>query len=239
MKPGQIFMDKLSTIVGSRYGALMLVLVLHLVLFSFLDHRSAIRWLLDLSILALLGSALHAISGRRWMRGFIIVAGGSVMLLGTASRELDLTAVFPVATSIKTLLFVVVIVVIFKDVLQRREVDMDAVLGACCVYLLLGLVWESVYAVIEWQIPNSFSLPAGSPAAGPHTDMMSIQAELMYFSLITMTTIGYGDITPVSPPARVLSALQGVVAQLYVAIIIARLVGMELANRQGHPPQPR
>ena len=68
---------------------------------------------------------------------------------------------------------------------------------------------------------------------------MATQADLMYFSLITMTTIGYGDITPTSPPARMLSALQGVVAQLYIAIIIARLVGMELANRRDRPSQSR
>jgi hypothetical protein len=90
---------------------------------------------------------------------------------------------------------------------------------------------------VEWQIPNSFALPSGAPASGVGLDLVSIQADLMYFSLITMTTIGYGDITPISPPARILSALQGVVAQLYVAIIIARMVGMELANRRNGPTQ--
>jgi hypothetical protein len=173
------------------------------------------------------------------MRGFVVVVGATVMVFSTASRELDFTVIFPVARLLMTLLIGVVIIVIFKDVMQRREVDMDAVLGACCIYLLMGIGWESVYAVIEWGIPNSFALPAGSPVPGGTTDAVSIQAELMYFSLITMTTIGYGDITPVSPPARVLSALQGVVAQLYVAIIVARLVGMELANRRSGPPQPR
>ena len=131
----------------------------------------------------------------------------------------------------------VIIVVIFNNVLKRREVDMDAVFGACCVYLLIGLAWESVYTLVEWQIPNSFALPSGTPASGVGLDLVSIQADLMYFSLITMTTIGYGDITPISPPARILSALQGVVAQLYVAIIIARMVGMELANRRNGPTQ--
>ena len=239
MKPGQPFMDKLSTVVGSRYGALILVLLLHLVLFSFLDHHHAIRWFLDVSILALVGSAIHAISGHRWMRAFVIIAGAGGMLLGTIARELDFTAVSPVATLTKVSLYGVIIVVIFKDVLRRREVDMDAVLGACCVYLLIGLAWESIYAFVEWQIPNSFALPTGIPGSGGGTGAMATQADLMYFSLITMTTIGYGDITPTSPPARMLSALQGVVAQLYIAIIIARLVGMELANRRDRPSQSK
>ena len=230
-------MDRLTSVVGTRYGALLLVLLVHLVLFSFVDQHSAIRWLLDLSVLALIGSALHAISGRRWMRRFVIFAGAGVMLLGTLARELNLETVFPVGVMAKVVMYGVIIVVIFNNVLKRREVDMDAVFGACCVYLLIGLAWESVYTLVEWQIPNSFALPYGAPASGVGLDMASIQADLMYFSLITMTTIGYGDITPISPPARILSALQGVVAQLYVAIIIARMVGMELASRRNGPAQ--
>jgi hypothetical protein len=239
MNSKQSFMDKLSALVGTQYGALLLVLFVHLILFSFLDHHSAIRWLLDASILALVGSAVHAISGHRWLRTFVIVVGASAILLGAVGREMEIDAAFPVGTLAKATLFGVVIVVVFKDVLKRREIDMDAVLGACCIYLLIGLAWESVYAFIEWQTPNSFALPTGTPRSGSGADLRSFQSDLMYFSLITMTTIGYGDITPTSSPARVLSALQGVVAQLYVAIIIARLVGMELANRRDRPSQER
>jgi len=230
-------MDRLTNVVGTRYGALLLVLLVHLAFFSFVDHHGAIRWLLDLSVLALIGSALHAISGRLWIRRFVIFAGAGVMLLGTVGRELNIETLFPVGVMAKVVMYGVIIVVIFNHVLTRREVDMDAVFGACCVYLLIGLAWESVYTLVEWQIPNSFALPSGAPASGVGLDLVSIQADLMYFSLITMTTIGYGDITPISPQARILSALQGVVAQLYVAIIIARMVGMELANRRNSPTQ--
>ena len=239
MNSKQTFMDKLSVLVGTQYGALLLVLFVHLVLFSFLDHHTVMRWLLDASILALIGSAVHAISGHRWLRTFVIVVGASAILLGTVGREMEIDVVFPVGALAKAALYGVVIVVVFKDVLRRREVDMDAVLGACCIYLLIGLAWESVYSFIEWQTPNSFALPAGTPNSGSGAHLVAIQSDLMYFSLITMTTIGYGDITPTSPPARVLSALQGVVAQLYVAIIIARLVGMELAHRRDRPSQKR
>ena len=239
MHSKQTFMDKLTEMVGTRYGALLLVLFGNLVLFSFLDHQSAIRWLLDLSILALIGSTLHAVSGRRWLRAYVMIVGIGAIVLGTIAREMEIDAAFPVATLAKTALYGVVIVVIFKDVVERREVDMDAVLGACCVYLLIGLAWESVYTFVDWQTPNSFSLPAGTPVSEGAASPALIQSDLMYFSLITMTTIGYGDITPVSAPARILSALQGVVAQLYLAIIIARLVGMELAHRRDRPSQRR
>ena len=71
-------------------------------------------------------------------------------------------------------------------------------------------------------------LLAGTAAAGS-----SIDSHLLYFSLITLTTIGYGDIVPVSAPARVLCGIEGLIGQLFVAIIIARLVGMEIAERLG------
>jgi hypothetical protein len=232
MNPKQTTMERLSALVGSQYGALLLMLVVYLVLFSFLDEHPAIRWFLDVSILALIGSALHAISGRRWLRGFVIAVGLSAMLLGAVSRELAIDAAFPFGTLAKALLFGGIIVIIFRDVLNRRQVDMDAVFGACCVYLLMGLVWESVYTWVEWRIPNSFALPAGTPVAGGGHGAATIQSEMLYFSLITMTTIGYGDIVPKSPPARILSALQGLVAQLYLAIMIARMVSMELVNRR-------
>jgi hypothetical protein len=239
MKSRQTFMDRLTRVVGTRYGALLVVLLLLLVFYSFADDRGAIRWVVDLCVLALIGSALHAISGRRWIRRFVIFAGLGVMLLGTLARELDLETVYPAGIMLRVVMYGVIIVVIFNDVLKRQQVDMDAVLGVCCVYLLIGVAWQSVYTLVEWQIPNSFALPSGTPGSGVGHDLVSIQADLIYFSLITMTTIGYGDITPISSPARVLSALQGVVAQLYVAIVIARMVGMELAHRRNGPTQTR
>ena len=109
---------------------------------------------------------------------------------------------------------------------------MDAVLGACCVYLLLGIGWSGIYSLIEWAAPGSFNLPVAA-RAGASTGW--IELELIYFSLITMTTVGYGDITPASDPARIVAAVEALLAQLYLAIIIARLVGMELVHREREP----
>ena len=232
-------MERLSTLVGTRYGALLLVLLLQLGLFSFLDQYGAIRWILDLSILALVGSVLHAVSGRPWLRVFVIVVGVASMLLSATSRELGVGFAFSGGALSRALLFGVVIGVIFGDILKRREVDMDAVFGACCVYLLMGLAWESIYTWVEWGIPGSFALPEGMPETEGIRGTATTRADLIYFSLITMTTIGYGDIAPKSPPARIFAALQGLLAQLYLAIIIARMVGMELASRRSGASRKR
>jgi hypothetical protein len=232
MRAKQTIMEKLTALVGSRYGAMLLVLLTHLALVSFLDERRVIRWFLDASFIALLGSALHAIPGRRTLRVFVIFVGLCAAVLGVAYRELNVDVALPIGTLVRASFCVSVIVIIFKDVLHRHEVDMDAVFGACCVYLLMGLAWESVYAWVDWQVPGSFTLPVGVSEAGASQGIAAGQSDLLYFSLITMTTIGYGDIVPKSPPARIFAALEGLVAQLYVAIIIARMVGMELAHRR-------
>jgi hypothetical protein len=111
--------------------------------------------------------------------------------------------------------------------LRRSDVTIDTIAGAACVYTLLALVWGGLYMLIELLRPGSFQIPAawrmgtsGYPAAA-----------LIYFSFITLTTVGYGDITPLWPGAGGLAAAEAIVGQLYLAITIARLVGLHAAQR--------
>jgi len=92
---------------------------------------------------------------------------------------------------------------------------------------MLGLIWTFAYLLIEINSPgaialkNEFDLLTDNPR--------ELIAEIMYFSFVTITTLGYGDITPVSPLAQSLVIIQAFVGQIYVAIVIARLVGLQIA----------
>ena len=93
--------------------------------------------------------------------------------------------------------------------------------GAIVVYLLLGAVWALPYQMVALTIPGAFRFPedfAGSPDA--------LRRLLIYFSYITLTTTGYGDITPVHPVARLLVMFEAMVGQLYLAVTLARLVSL-------------
>jgi hypothetical protein len=110
--------------------------------------------------------------------------------------------------------------------LRRSDVNVDTIAGAACVYTLLALVWGNLYVLVELLHPGSFQIPAvwrmgatGDPSAA-----------LVYFSFITLTTVGYGDITPAWPGAGGLAAAEAVVGQLYLAITIARLVGLHTSR---------
>lgn len=111
--------------------------------------------------------------------------------------------------------------------LRRSDVTIDAIAGAACAYTLLALVWAGLYMLLELLHPGSFLIPAawrmgasGDPGAA-----------LVYFSFVTLTTVGYGDITPVWPGAGGLAAAEAIIGQLYLAITIARLVGLHTSRR--------
>jgi hypothetical protein len=111
--------------------------------------------------------------------------------------------------------------------MRRSDVTIDTIAGAACAYTLLALVWASIYVLLDFLRPGSFNIPAAWLMGAAHDP----GAALAYFSFITLTTVGYGDITPVWPGAAGLAAAEAIVGQLYLAITIARLVGLHASQR--------
>lgn len=101
-----------------------------------------------------------------------------------------------------------------------KKVDADTIKGGICVYLLLGITWMGIYRLVYEFDPYAFSVQFGATW------------EFMYFSFTTLTTLGYGDITPVSSFAMMLTNLEAMAGQLFLAIFVARLVGLHIVNNQ-------
>jgi len=116
--------------------------------------------------------------------------------------------------------------IVWRNV-RGSEVTIDTIAGAACAYTLLALVWGNIYILLAVLRPGSFNIPV-TWLMGASRDP---SAALVYFSFITLTTIGYGDITPLWPGAGGLAAAEGIVGQLYLAITIARLVGLHTSQR--------
>ena len=115
-----------------------------------------------------------------------------------------------------------VLVVILFHLLRAREVTADTIMGAACVYFLIGFAWAFIFYVLESFSPGAFSFP--------RTDANPGFNDFIYFSFVTLATLGFGDITPVSNPARSLTILEAVLGQLFVAITISILVGSYLSR---------
>jgi hypothetical protein len=119
-------------------------------------------------------------------------------------------------------------------VLSQSRVTQDTLYGSVCVYLLIGLGFSLVFALIELQAPGSFVQNNEALVIDAGAEK-GLSDRLIYYSLVTMTTLGYGDITPVSVLARRLSVIEAVIGQLYVAILVARLVALQVAHAHEHP----
>jgi len=104
---------------------------------------------------------------------------------------------------------------LFSHLQNSRFISQAHLYTAVSIYLLLGATWAALYGVMEALHPGSFQLGTNS------TDR---QSDLLYFSLVTLSTVGYGDIVPLTGEARMLAALEGVTGVLYIAITVAILV---------------
>jgi hypothetical protein len=122
---------------------------------------------------------------------------------------------------------VLTVIVLLWRAFSGGTVTADTIAGAVCAYLLLGVVWAFAFSLIELGNPGSFLVNDAPMAVATGTPMI-LRQELLYMSLVTLSTVGYGDIVPAVPPARMLAVLEAVTGQIYLAVLIGGLVGMHM-----------
>ena len=119
---------------------------------------------------------------------------------------------------------------------RSKRVTVDSIFGAIVAYLLVAAIFAIVEMLMLHWDPRSFRIPDADPDA-PGV----VRSDMLYFSLVTLVTLGYGDIVPVTPLARMVSAFEGVIGQFYVAAVVAMLVGRFIAQaiEEGDSGSPR
>jgi ion channel len=121
-----------------------------------------------------------------------------------------------------------VLVVVLREVFRSTTTERNAVIGALCGFVIILMAFTRLHGLIEALWPGSYH--TDGPPLSERSDVMLI-AVFQYFSTITLTTVGFGDIVPVAPTARLATGLEAIVGQLYLAIVIATLVGRVAARR--------
>lgn len=117
------------------------------------------------------------------------------------------------------------VAMILRQVFRAGEINRHRILGAVAVYLLIGIVCGEIYHLIDLLHPEAFTNMNGELGVARND-------QILYFSFTTLTTTGYGDILPIHPMARAVANLEGLIGQLFPAILIARLVSLETASRR-------
>jgi hypothetical protein len=164
---------------------------------------------------------------QRWLHGFAIVLAVAILAL-TWMEEIRPGVTLTILNAGLSLIFLgFLLAVVGAQVFGEGKVTGHRIRGAIVVYLLLGILWALLYQVVVLTIPQAFRLPEGLPG-----NPDALHRMFTYFSFITLTTTGYGDISPAHPLARLLTMLEALVGQLYPAITLARLVSLAVMHQK-------
>ena len=203
-----------------RFHFLLFTFVSLFAIRPFLEGLAGINFLMDLFVSGVLISGMYAVSQKRRTFIFGLIIGLPALSLQWGTYYFNAPAL-PMVRELLGIAFSAYLgCVIIRFVFREAEVSFDLISGAICVYFLIGFMFSYIYTLLEAVHPGSFSIAKAAPAPMQH---------FTYFSYVTLTTLGYGDITPISNAARSLAVLESMFGQLYLAVMIARLVGLHIA----------
>jgi hypothetical protein len=193
--------------------------------------------LLPILIIRLVSFSLLLIIGLWSLRksGLIFKVSVGLVVVGTglnllSAYEYQLVYLFGSTTAILIFLATATAVAM-KQIALDSKVSTNRIIGAICVYLMLGVIWALMYSLLEAAVPGSFGGIVERAITG------AWDPDWVYFSFVTLTTLGYGDILPLTISARSLAYFEAIVGQFYLAILVAGLVGAYLSETQGGAPK--
>jgi len=220
-----------------RYLILLLALLADLLLGMSGAEHAYVR---EAMVSVMMTLVMLVVFDHHLMRVLSLIAGGAalaglwLMRLVPAAKLLGVEATIHLGG---ILFFALAVAMVLRHLFERRAVSVDDILGSVCGYLIAAMAWANVYALFEILAPGSFSITAPDKVGLAYWHER--ESLFAYFSLTTLTTIGYGDVTPVAPLARSLSMLEGVFGQFYIAVVVAQLVGSKLTEVIARDPSSR
>ena len=168
---------------------------------------------------------------KRWLSFFVIVLAVVSLALNWAEESRIVEGLAVLTNGLSLIYLGILLALVISQVFRDGPVTAHRIRGAIVIYLLLGVMWAFAYQVVALTIPQAFRLPEGLIAGEPD----ALRRELTYFSFVTLTTTGFGDITAVHPVARTLVMLEALVGQLYPAIVLAWLVSLAILHQKEKP----
>lgn len=183
------------------------------------------RVIVDVSLAVVLVLGVWSLVNSRvaFIAGLGLAAAAMILTLGAYTTEYEVLQYL--ALLVVLAFFFLTCLIAVYDVLLGGHIDINRLVGAACIYLLSGALWGIVYFLLSVVSPGSFEGILGET----WSEQLN---EFTYHSFVTLTTLGYGDVTPVLPVARTLSYLEAVLGQLYLTVLVAALVGIHIANRR-------
>jgi hypothetical protein len=212
-----------------HYWNILIAQIVVLFIAAFMEDHPVLYALFILALFGIFGSVISRIWSSRITRllSFVcmvvaLVAGDLWLIRGIGERmviEGFVVASFSYATFV-----LIAIGAMFKNVFVTDEVTSDRIVGSICIYLLIGMFFAFIFSALDLINPVMFNF--GHDADPTIREFR----EYLYFSYTTITTLGYGDMLPTHPLSRLLTSLEAMIGPVYLAIVVARLVGMHISK---------
>lgn len=202
-----------------RFTFLLISIVLMFTLRPFLENFIGISILVDIFFTLILISGIYAVSPTKRIFRVAMVIAFPALLISWSDYFLEVPFLNPASEIFGGIFYVFMVVIIISYLFKEKQITTDVIAGAVCAYFMLGMMWASIYAILEFLRPGSFDIPQS---------LHGESSPFTYYSYITLTTLGYGDITPISSEARSFSLLEAITGQIYLATLVARLVSMNI-----------
>ncbi|PHQ81515.1 MAG: hypothetical protein COB66_02120 [Coxiella sp. (in: Bacteria)] len=185
-----------------------------------------LKFMISFVLVAAVAATTHKVS-------CLIIAGvlGAGALLSNWGSLIDGEYVWITVNLVFNIVFIGYVVwVHLVKIMTTRIVTKNLLFGAICVYMLIGLMMAFVYMLIAYYVPHSFDI-ATSQILKSNALLTYHFFQYTYFSFVTLTTLGYGDIHPVSQPAEAMAYMEAIMGQFYLTVLVARLIGLHVSNR--------
>ncbi|MBW1940456.1 MAG: two pore domain potassium channel family protein [Deltaproteobacteria bacterium] len=205
-----------------RFTALLFCIFCYLFIAPLLQNFPGISILMSIFITAILISGIYSVSQRKHVAVFA-VSLALPMVISLWVNEFVPKPFLVIAGDFFGILFMTYLVVlILSTVMKAKEVTPDVIYGAIIVYLFIGIIWAFLFRILMNLQPGAFTIQP--------TGFQESRSLFSYFSFVTLTTLGYGDISPLSAIARSFTYLEAVIGQIYLTVLVARLVGIHISQ---------
>ena len=211
----------------NRFSFLLVSIVLFLILRPFMEDYVRISFLIEIFISAILLSGIYAVSEDRVSLFFALVTGVPALFIIWSFQIFKIPSLLLIHHICAALFFATATVIIVRHLINQKVVTVDLIWGAVCGYFFIGFMWSAIFSLLETFHPGSFKL--GSQVV-PNID------SFIYFSFVTLATLGYGDIVPLTEKAQSLAIIETVMGQMYLAVNIAALVAIRISQSRNKDP---
>ena len=206
--------------IQERFFFVLVSLLSFLILSPLLKNFIGLSNLLNIFLSFVLISSIYAVSQKMHQRVIALLLALPLLLSTWINYYLESPVLSIIGTFSGILFFGFIVVIILSFVLKQAQVTLNVIYAAIVVYLSLAMMWGMIFILVELLQPGSITL--GQTGEGSF--------HFFYYSFVTITTLGYGDITPKSEIARSLALLEAVIGQIYLVVLVARLVGIHIAQ---------